>query len=69
MLDLIDVSYDTQIPNNVGLSSDKKSAKGAGKMAPRLFGLVEPFDPPEFPRIHGVFAYCGFCGSKGLGQI
>ena len=27
MLDLINVSYDTQIPNNVGLSSDKKVLK------------------------------------------
>jgi len=36
MLDLINVSYDTQIPNNVGLSSDKKSFEGARKVAPRL---------------------------------
>ena len=27
MLDLINVSYDTQIPNNVGLSQDRKVLK------------------------------------------
>ena len=36
MLDLINVSYDTQIPNNVGLQFRPSRAQGAGKMAPRL---------------------------------
>ena len=27
MVDLMNVSYDTQIPNNVGLSSDKRVLK------------------------------------------
>ena len=34
MLDLINVSYDTQIPNNVGLSSDKKVLKALEKWHP-----------------------------------
>ncbi len=41
MLDLINVSYDTQIPNNVGLSRGQEGAESAGKMAPRLYQLVE----------------------------
>ena len=31
MLDLINVSYDTQIPNNVGLSQDRKVLKALEK--------------------------------------
>ena len=31
MLDLINVSYDTQIPNNVGLSQDKRVLKALEK--------------------------------------
>ena len=58
-MDLINVSYDSQIPNNVGLSSDKKGAKGAGEMAPRLHQLVERSDPAKFPRQHGLFAHGG----------
>ncbi|MDA3888533.1 MAG: hypothetical protein PF443_06960, partial [Allgaiera sp.] len=34
MLDLINVSYDTQIPNNVGLSSDKRVLKALEKWHP-----------------------------------
>jgi benzoyl-CoA 2,3-dioxygenase component B len=41
MLDLINVSYDTQIPNNVGLSDRPPRAEGAGEMASRLYQLVE----------------------------
>ena len=41
MLDLVNVEYDTLIPNNVGLSSDKRVLKGSGKMASRLHQLVE----------------------------
>ena len=41
MLDLINVSYDTQIPNNVGAELGQTGAQGARKMAPRLHQLVE----------------------------
>ena len=34
MLDLINVSYDTQIPNNVGLSQDRKVLKALEKWHP-----------------------------------
>ena len=35
------VSYDTLIPNNVGLSADKRTATGFGKLASEVPGLVD----------------------------
>ncbi len=39
MLDLISVSYDIQIPNNAGLSSDKRALKALEDVA-RRHGLA-----------------------------
>jgi len=39
MLDLINVSYDTQIPNNVGLSSDRRVLKALEKWQLQSKGL------------------------------
>ena len=48
MLDLINVSYDTQIPNNVGLSQDRKVLKALEKWHP---GYLDWWNrpTPKFP--------------------
>jgi benzoyl-CoA 2,3-dioxygenase component B len=48
MLDLINVSYDTQIPNNVGLSSDKKVLKALEKWHPGYLDWWNKLIPQNF---------------------
>ncbi len=48
MLDLINVSYDTQIPNNVGLSSDKKVLKALEKWHPGYINWWNDLIPQNF---------------------
>ncbi|MGX9352048.1 benzoyl-CoA 2,3-epoxidase subunit BoxB [Shimia sp. W99] len=48
MLDLINVSYDTQIPNNVGLSSDKKVLKALEKWHPGYINWWNDLIPQKF---------------------
>ena len=48
MLDLINVSYDTQIPNNVGLSSDRKVLKALEKWHPGYIGWGNKLIPQNF---------------------
>jgi benzoyl-CoA 2,3-dioxygenase component B len=48
MLDLINVSYDTQIPNNVGLSSDKKVLKALEKWHPGYINWWNDLIPENF---------------------
>ncbi|MBY6162055.1 benzoyl-CoA 2,3-epoxidase subunit BoxB [Mameliella alba] len=48
MLDLINVSYDTQIPNNVGLSSDKKVLKALEKWHPGYLDWWNRLIPQNF---------------------
>ena len=48
MLDLINVSYDTQIPNNVGLSSDKKVLKALEKWHPGYINWWNGLIPQKF---------------------
>lgn len=48
MLDLINVSYDTQIPNNVGLSSDKKVLKALEKWHPGYIDWWNKLIPQNF---------------------
>jgi benzoyl-CoA 2,3-dioxygenase component B len=48
MLDLINVSYDTQIPNNVGLSSDKKVLKALEKWHPGYIDWWSQLIPDRF---------------------
>jgi len=48
MLDLINVSYDTQIPNNVGLSSDRKVLKALEKWHPGYIGWWNKLIPQNF---------------------
>ncbi|WIY26941.1 benzoyl-CoA 2,3-epoxidase subunit BoxB [Parasedimentitalea psychrophila] len=48
MLDLINVSYDTQIPNNVGLSSDKKVLKALEKWHPGYINWWNDLIPQQF---------------------
>ncbi|MCB1385009.1 MAG: benzoyl-CoA 2,3-epoxidase subunit BoxB [Nitratireductor sp.] len=48
MLDLINVSYDTQIPNNVGLSSDKRVLKALEKWHPGYINWWNDLIPRNF---------------------
>ncbi len=48
MLDLINVSYDTQIPNNVGLSSDKRVLKALEKWHPGYLNWWNDLGPDGF---------------------
>ena len=48
MLDLINVSYDTQIPNNVGLSQDKKVLKALEKWHPGYINWWNDLIPQQF---------------------
>jgi benzoyl-CoA 2,3-epoxidase subunit B len=48
MLDLINVSYDTQIPNNVGLSSDKRVLKALEKWHPGYINWWNDLIPDKF---------------------
>ena len=48
MLDLINVSYDTQIPNNVGLSSDKRVLKALEKWHPGYINWWNDLIPEQF---------------------
>ena len=48
MLDLINVSYDTQIPNNVGLSSDKRVLKALEKWHPGYINWWNDLIPENF---------------------
>jgi benzoyl-CoA 2,3-dioxygenase component B len=48
MMDLINVSYDTQIPNNVGLSSDKKVLKALEKWHPGYINWWNDLIPQQF---------------------
>ncbi len=48
MLDLINVSYDTQIPNNVGLSSDKRVLKALEKWHPGYINWWNDLIPDNF---------------------
>lgn len=47
-MDLINVSYDTQIPNNVGLSSDKKVLKALEKWHPGYINWWNDLIPQQF---------------------
>jgi len=48
MLDLINVSYDTQIPNNVGLSSDRRVLKALEKWHPGYIDWWKGLGPNGF---------------------
>jgi len=48
MLDLINVSYDTQIPNNIGLSADKKVLKALEKWHPGYINWWNDLIPQKF---------------------
>ncbi len=48
MLDLINVSYDTQIPNNVGLSSDRRVLKALEKWHPGYINWWKGSGPDGF---------------------
>ncbi|UYV36609.1 benzoyl-CoA 2,3-epoxidase subunit BoxB [Rhodobacteraceae bacterium D3-12] len=48
MLDLINVSYDTQIPNNVGLSNDKRVLKALEKWHPGYINWWSDLIPQNF---------------------
>jgi benzoyl-CoA 2,3-dioxygenase component B len=50
MLDLINVSYDTQIPNNVGLSSDKRVLKALEKWHPGYINWWNDLIPENFQK-------------------
>ncbi|MEH6402459.1 MAG: benzoyl-CoA 2,3-epoxidase subunit BoxB [Sneathiella sp.] len=48
MVDLMNVSYDTQIPNNVGLSSDKRVLKALEKWHPGYINWWKDMGPEGF---------------------
>ncbi|MBE7637464.1 benzoyl-CoA 2,3-epoxidase subunit BoxB [Sneathiella sp. P13V-1] len=48
MVDLINVSYDTQIPNNVGLSSDKRVLKALERWHPGYINWWKDLGPEGF---------------------
>ncbi len=50
MLDLINVSYDTQIPNNVGLSTDKRVLKALEKWHPGYINWWNDLIPDSFQK-------------------
>ncbi|MBM1221687.1 benzoyl-CoA 2,3-epoxidase subunit BoxB [Ponticoccus sp. SC2-23] len=50
MLDLINVSYDTQIPNNVGLSSDRKVLKALERWHPGYINWWNDLIPENFQK-------------------
>jgi len=50
MLDLINVSYDTQIPNNVGLSSDRKVLKALERWHPGYINWWNDLIPQNFQK-------------------
>lgn len=50
MADLINVSYDTQIPNNVGLSSDRKVLKALEKWHPGYINWWNDLIPEKFQK-------------------
>ncbi len=50
MLDLINVEYDTQIPNNVGLSSDKRVLKALEKWHPGYINWWNDLIPENFQK-------------------
>jgi len=50
MLDLINVAYDTQIPNNVGLSSDKRVLKALEKWHPGYINWWNDLIPQNFQK-------------------
>ncbi|EAQ13216.1 MULTISPECIES: benzoyl-CoA 2,3-epoxidase subunit BoxB [Maritimibacter] len=50
MVDLINVSYDTQIPNNVGLSSDRKVLKALEKWHPGYINWWNDLIPEKFQK-------------------
>ncbi len=50
MSDLINVSYDTQIPNNVGLSSDKRVLKALEKWHPGYISWWNDLLPEKFQK-------------------
>ncbi|WP_298495685.1 benzoyl-CoA 2,3-epoxidase subunit BoxB [uncultured Maritimibacter sp.] len=50
MSDLINVSYDTQIPNNVGLSSDRKVLKALEKWHPGYINWWNDLIPEKFQK-------------------
>ena len=50
MLDLIDVNYDTRIPNNVGLSSDKRVLKALEKWHPGYINWWNDLIPANFQK-------------------
>lgn len=50
MVDLINVSYDTQIPNNVGLSSDRKVLKALEKWHPGYINWWKEIIPEQFQK-------------------
>ena len=68
MTELINVSYDTLIPNNVGLSRPAR-AEGAGEVASRLHQLVERPDPATVPEEPRLSAHGGQRRSQGLGEV
>jgi benzoyl-CoA 2,3-dioxygenase component B len=50
MLDLINVNYDTRIPNNVGLSSDKRVLKALEKWHPGYINWWNDLIPDNFQK-------------------
>ncbi|MCP5075562.1 MAG: benzoyl-CoA 2,3-epoxidase subunit BoxB [Rhodobacteraceae bacterium] len=50
MVDLINVNYDTQIPNNVGLSSDRKVLKALEKWHPGYINWWNDLIPERFQK-------------------
>ncbi|HBZ44493.1 MAG TPA: benzoyl-CoA 2,3-epoxidase subunit BoxB [Maritimibacter sp.] len=50
MVDVINVSYDTQIPNNVGLSSDRKVLKALEKWHPGYINWWNDLIPEKFQK-------------------
>ncbi|MCW1930941.1 benzoyl-CoA 2,3-epoxidase subunit BoxB [Pararhodobacter zhoushanensis] len=50
MIDLINVSYDTQIPNNVGLSNDKRVLKALEKWHPGYINWWNDLIPQQFQK-------------------
>jgi len=68
-MNIMNVDYSTKIPNNVNLSEDRQVLKSAGRLAPRLYRLVERHGAGRIPAVAGLSAHRLFGRSAWLGQV
>ena len=68
-VNVMNVDYSTKIPNNVNLCRGSPGAQGAGRLASRLYRLVERHGARRLPAVAGLFAHRLLGRSARLGQV